>query len=41
MKVLFTGLGSIARRHVRNLRSLRGNAVHITVLRSAQGQEAP
>lgn len=41
MKVLFTGLGSIARRHVRNLRSLRGNAVHITVLRSGQGQEAP
>ncbi len=39
MKVLFIGLGSIARRHIRNLRALCQNNVHITVLRSGNGAE--
>ncbi len=39
MKVLFTGLGSIARRHIKNLRELCQDSVHITVLRSGRGAE--
>ena len=32
-KVLFTGLGSIGQRHVRNLRTLMGNSVEILAYR--------
>lgn len=40
MKVCFTGLGSIAGRHIRNLRELLGDRVRITVLRSGMGAAA-
>lgn len=38
MKVLFIGLGSIAKRHIANLKSLRLKDIHITVLRSGKGE---
>ena len=34
MKVLFIGIGSIAKRHIKNLRELLGNDLEITALRS-------
>ena len=30
MKVLFTGLGSIGQRHLRNLRHIMGNSIDVT-----------
>ena len=39
MKVLFTGLGSIGQRHLRNLRKLLGNSVEILAYRVLR--EAP
>lgn len=33
MNFLFVGIGSIAKRHIRNLRELCGNRIHITALR--------
>ena len=33
MNLLFVGIGSIAKRHIRNLRELCGNRIHITALR--------
>ncbi len=40
MKICLIGLGSIARRHIANLRKLLGNQVSITVLRSGKGSAA-
>lgn len=37
MKVLFIGIGSIASRHIKNLRELLGSQIHITALRSGKG----
>ena len=37
MNICFVGLGSIAGRHIRNLRELLGDRVGITVLRSGVG----
>lgn len=37
MRVLFIGLGSIAKRHIYNLKELLGREIHITVLRSGKG----
>ncbi len=37
LSVLFIGLGSIAKRHILNLRSLRREKVYITVVRSGHG----
>ena len=39
MKVCFIGFGSIAWRHIRNLRVLKGTDIEIDVLRSGQGRE--
>ena len=38
MKVCFVGLGSIASRHIKNLKALYGNSVEIDVLRSKSGR---
>jgi len=38
MNVLFIGLGSIAKRHIKNLRSIKGGDITITVLRSGNGK---
>lgn len=38
MKICFIGLGSIARRHIENLKLLLGESVSIDVLRSKQGK---
>lgn len=38
MKVCFIGVGSIAKRHIKNLKSILGSNVEIDVLRSGQGK---
>lgn len=38
MNILFIGIGSIAKRHIKNLRALLGGQVHITALRSGKGK---
>ena len=38
MQFLFIGLGSIAMRHIRNLRDMTGDSITITVLRSGKGR---
>ena len=38
MKICFTGLGSIAARHIRNLQSLFPKGVQIDVVRSGKGK---
>ncbi len=38
MNLLFIGLGSIAKRHISNLRGLFGDELNITVLRSGKGK---
>ncbi len=39
MNVCFTGVGSIAIRHMKNLRSIYGDDINITALRSGMGRE--
>ncbi len=39
MKICFIGLGSIASRHIRNLKALYGDEAEITVLRSGIGKD--
>ena len=38
-KICFIGLGSIAKRHIKNLHSLLGENADITVVRSGKGKE--
>ena len=40
MKICFAGLGSIARRHIINLKEIWKDDAEITVLRSGKGEEA-
>ncbi len=40
MKILFVGLGSIARRHISNLKEMFGTKADITVLRHGKGRES-
>lgn len=41
MRVLFIGLGSIAGRHIKNLKDILSSHVEISVLRSGRGREIP
>lgn len=39
MRVCFVGLGSIAKRHIKNLKWILGSSIDITVIRSGKGYE--